>query len=299
MLAENTLKSFIRIMVGLILIISAIAKLVSIDSFEIYVYSFGLLNLNLAFFLARLIISFELLTGLLLIFGKYQKQVVLASVLMLLMFSAFIVSLILGGKNEHCHCFGETEMSHGFSLMKNGLLIVLLLYSKKSIVFRFRFDNIVLVSLLVLSISLPFTITPPDSFFYDKYSKSVSYNDLLLNEYLREQKDYQKGRKILCFFSTGCRFCKLAARKVTVMAKKAENADAVKYIFSGSESSIGRFFKETHSTVFQYSFLPPKRFLRITNGEMPLIVLLEDGVVKGRYGYRDMKDSEIINFIKE
>ncbi|MBK9358412.1 MAG: DoxX family membrane protein [Bacteroidales bacterium] len=299
MLAENTLKSFIRIMVGLILIISAIAKLVSIDSFEIYVYSFGLLNLNLAFFLARLIISFELLTGLLLIFGKYQKQVVLASVLMLVMFSAFIVSLILGGKNEHCHCFGETEMSHGFSLIKNGLLIVLLLYSKKSIVFRFRFDNIVLVSLLVLSILLPFTITPPDSFFYDKYSKSVSYNDLLLNEYLREQKDYQKGRKILCFFSTGCRFCKLAARKVTVMAKKAENADAVKYIFSGSESSIGRFFKETHSTVFQYSFLPPKRFLRITNGEMPLIVLLEDGVVKGRYGYRDMKDSEIINFIKE
>jgi len=299
MLAENTLKSFIRIMVGLILIISAIAKLVSIDSFEIYVYSFGLLNLNLAFFLARLIISFELLTGLLLIFGKYQKQVVLASVLMLLMFSAFIVSLILGGKNEHCHCFGETEMSHGFSLIKNGLLIVLLLYSKKSIVFRFRFDNIVLVSLLVLSISLPLTITPPDSFFYDKYSKSVSYNDSLLNEYLREQKDYQKGRKILCFFSTGCRFCKLAARKVTVMAKKAENADAVKYIFSGSESSIGRFFKETHSTVFQYSFLPPKRFLRITNGEMPLIVLLEDGVVKGRYGYRDMKDSEIINFIKE
>ena len=286
-------------MVGLILIISAIAKLVSIDSFEIYVYSFGLLNLNLAFFLARLIISFELLTGLLLIFGKYQKQVVLASVLMLLMFSAFIVSLILGGKNEHCHCFGETEMSHGFSLIKNGLLIVLLLYSKKSIVFRFRFDNIVLVSLLVLSISLPLTITPPDSFFYDKYSKSVSYNDSLLNEYLREQKDYQKGRKILCFFSTGCRFCKLAARKVTVMAKKAENADAVKYIFSGSESSIGRFFKETHSTVFQYSFLPPKRFLRITNGEMPLIVLLEDGVVKGRYGYRDMKDSEIINFIKE
>ncbi len=286
-------------MVGLILIISAIAKLVSIDSFEIYVYSFGLLNLNLAFFLARLIISFELLTGLLLIFGKYQKQVVLASVLMLLMFSAFIVSLILGGKNEHCHCFGETEMSHGFSLIKNGLLIVLLLYSKKSIVFRFRFDNIVLVSLLVLSILLPLTITPPDSFFYDKYSKSVSYNDSLLNEYLREQKDYQKGRKILCFFSTGCRFCKLAARKVTVMAKKAENADAVKYIFSGSESSIGRFFKETHSTVFQYSFLPPKRFLRITNGEMPLIVLLEDGVVKGRYGYRDMKDSEIINFIKE
>jgi thiol-disulfide isomerase/thioredoxin len=104
---------------------------------------------------------------------------------------------------------------------------------------------------------------------------------------------------MLCFFSTGCRFCKLAARKISVIAKKADDDEVVNYVFAGAEVSVDKFFKETNSTVFQYSFLPPNRFLKITNGVMPLIILLQDGKVKGKYGYRDIREDELIRFLKE
>jgi len=90
----------------------------------------------------------------------------------------------------------------------------------------------------------------------------------------------------------------MAAKKVSVIAQKADSTNIVNYVFAGSEVSVSKFFNETNTTVFQYSFLQPKRFLEITNGEMPLIILLEDGKVKGKYGYRDINEDEIIRFIR-
>jgi thiol-disulfide isomerase/thioredoxin len=141
-------------------------------------------------------------------------------------------------------------------------------------------------------------ISPPDSFFYNKYSESVNYNDILLKQYLDENNQYTKGKKILCFYGTGCRFCKLATQKMTVIANKLNNKDVINCVFFGSENSVDDFFKETNSIVFQYSFLAPDKFLRITNGEMPLLILLDDGEVKGKYGYRNINENEMIRFIR-
>lgn len=295
---RNSLKLLINIIIALVFLVSAISKLISIDSFEIYVYSFGIMKLDYVFFLARLIISLELIIGILLIVGTYTRFAMGASLAMLSAFCVFVLFLILTRNSEHCHCFGDIEMSHTTSLFKNILLIALILVSYNRNCNKFKYDKVVFIFILIFSISLPLIVSPPDTFYYTKYSKSVTYNDFMLSEYLKENSQYTQGRKMLCFFGPGCRFCKLAAKKVLIIAKKANNNEAVNFVFNGSQDSVDKFLIETKATIFKYTFIPPNRFLKITNGEMPLIILLEDGNVKGKYGYRDIKEHEIIGFIR-
>jgi uncharacterized membrane protein YphA (DoxX/SURF4 family) len=297
MISKNQLFSILRIFVGSVFLVSAISKLISIDSFEIYVYSFGILNLDQAFLLSRFIISIELFLGILLISGKYTRIAVFTSIAMLGVFSAFIIFLILTKNKEHCHCFGEIELSHISSLIKNIFIIALLLISYKRVDGKFKYDKLILISISVISLTIPLVISPPDSFFYNMYAKDVTYNDIVLSEYLKENKQFNEGKKILCFFSPGCGFCKLAARKVLIMAKKTNNPAVFNIVFAGSQASVDKFFKETDSDIFKYSFLPPNRFLKITNGEMPLILLLDGGKVQSKYAYRDINEKEIIRFI--
>ncbi len=294
---NGRMKSISRIFVGVIFLVSAILKLISIDSFEIYLYGFGILKLEYAFVLARLIISLEILTGIVLITGIYLKVAVAAAIGMLLVFSSFILILIFTRNDENCHCFGEIKMSHTLSLLKNILLAVLLAISWQSQSSGFRYSKIFLLVAAAVSFVLPLIISPPDSFFYSRNSKNITYDQFTLDEFLKENDQYANGRKILCFFSTGCRFCKLAARKISVIVEKANDPEIVNYVFAGTEVSVDKFFEETNSTVFPYSFIPPNRFLKITNGEMPLIILLEDGKVKGKYGYRDIREDELISFM--
>jgi len=298
MIFNQKLNSITRIIVGIVFFVSAISKLISIDSFEIYIYGFGILKLNVAFFLARFIISLEIFFGVLLIVGIYIKKVILASIMMLSVFCAFILFLFLTENNEHCHCFGEIEISHELSLLKNILLVALLLMSYHSHNSKFKYHKYVLIILFICSILLPLIISPPDSLFYNEYSKRVTYNQFVFDEYLKENIQFGKGNIMLCFFSTGCQFCKLAAKKVSVMAKNVNEANDVSFVFANSHVSVDKFLRESNSTNFHYSFITPKRFLEITNGEMPLIIFLEDGNIKAKYGYRDINEYEFIKFMK-
>ncbi len=289
----------IRLLVAITFIVSAISKLLSIDAFEVYVYSFGLLSLNTAFLFARAIIGLELFLGISLIGGFYLRRIIQTSLLMLLSFSAFIVYLILSNNSEHCHCFGALlEMSHWYSLAKNILLIILLSIIYKNDRKKLKYELYLTLSLFAVSGSLPFIISPPDSFYYEVYSKKISYNDEMLNTYLDENPKYKEGKKMLCFFSTACRFCKLSTRKITVISNQLGHSDMIHCVFWGDKSSIEKFYKKNNSIAFDNATLDPNRFLKITNGEMPLIVLLENGVVKSKYAYRNINDDEIIQFFK-
>ena len=53
----------VRMLLGVFFIVSALAKLVGIDQFEIYIFSYNLLSLNLSFLVARLVICAEVLIG--------------------------------------------------------------------------------------------------------------------------------------------------------------------------------------------------------------------------------------------
>lgn len=298
---KKTIVTALRILTGIIFIFSALSKLLSIDSFEIYIYSFNILNLPLSFLFARVVIGFELLLGVLFILNAYIKLVALSTLAMLLSFIVFLVYLIFTQNPENCHCFGDIiEISHTTSIIKNIIIIgFVLVVLKQHKPFSYKFKTAATILGIVVSMAVPFIVSPPDNFILSAYANKTSYNEQALQEYLA-QKGTLQGKQVICFYGTGCRFCKLSSKKLTVIAEKiSEKESAFSIVFWGDEERIEKFFTTTNSTRFAYETMDANQFLQITDGQMPLILLLENGIVKKKYGYRDLNEEEILDFFEE
>ena len=129
---KNLVLSFIRIILGCTFLLSAALKLVSIENFELYVYSFGFFSFVLVSFLTRFLILCEFLIGIALIFRIFYKQTWWAAIAMLCGFSLFLVYAAMFRGDENCHCFGDViELNPIPSILKNILLTGLLLFVKQ------------------------------------------------------------------------------------------------------------------------------------------------------------------------
>ena len=288
----------VRSFLGVVFIVSSILKLVSIDTFEIYVFSLGLFNLELSLVFVRVLLAFELILGLMLMMGVYTKQTVLVSIIALLGFTVFIVSLIVNNQTEHCHCFGDIiQFDHYQSIIKNLVLIPFLFFVRNtSSIFKkytpYQCLGIVLFSFLFIGF-----ISPPDNFLRKSYDKQTSFQEESLNQYLNES-GITTGKYIVLFLSPGCQFCDLASTKLSIIFSKIETDYNCKLVFWGEEEAITNFRGEHNFEVFDYSILSPVTFLRITEGKMPLILLIDNGEVIQKYGYRNLDEREIVDFFK-
>ena len=163
----------LRVLLAAVFMVSAVAKLMAIDDFELYVFSYGFFSLNATYILVRLCIAVELLTGLLLALGWWRRWVNLLALAMLLFFSLFLCYAALAGRNESCQCFGRlAEMNPGQSLLKNAVLIVLTLLSLK---LSGRFESkagknatrVVLTAVLGVAVMVGvFCVSVPDNWMF-------------------------------------------------------------------------------------------------------------------------------------
>ena len=122
----------LRVLLALLFVLSAVAKLFAIDDFELYVFSYGLLPLDLCFIIARLCIGAELALALLIAVGRWRRWVNLAALLILVAFSLFLCYAMIVGRTDSCQCFGRlADMPPAVSLLKNAVLIALVLVYMK------------------------------------------------------------------------------------------------------------------------------------------------------------------------
>ena len=104
---NNILKLIIRIGIGVFFIVSAVLKLLGLEHFELYIYSFKLFNLTLSGLIARAIIASEILVGILLIIKVRYREAWWFTLLMLIGFSLLLIYVILFRDDSNCHCMGE------------------------------------------------------------------------------------------------------------------------------------------------------------------------------------------------
>lgn len=67
------IRLILRVLVGTLFVLSAVAKLVAIDDFELYIYSYGWFPLGMSYVVARLCIGWELVLGGLLLTGWWKR----------------------------------------------------------------------------------------------------------------------------------------------------------------------------------------------------------------------------------
>lgn len=302
---KDILPIVLKVALGVVFIVSAVLKIIDMDQFEIYVYSYHFFSLNFSFLVARAAIIAELVLGIGLVSNCFHKLMWWGSVTMLIGYTLLLIYAQLIGRTDNCHCFGDVlQFNPWQSIIKNVVLMTLfaLIYKMKGR--RFRNDWLVLAGTVVVSTAAVFIVSPPDN-FTSAYKPQQNLNVDLFDEATQQppldELNLNDGKKVVCFFSTACDYCQMSAHKLSLMQQfygfPAEN---ICYIFMGSEEGKARFYELSQSQTYQdVIYEDVVNLLKITNGVFPVILLLEDGEVVGEYEFRSMREKEIQAFMTQ
>lgn len=294
--------------VGGVFIIAAILKLISIDEFEIYIYSFNIFSFLLTTFVSRIIIIGEFILGLFLILKINYRFVWKTSLIILMLFTLFLTYAAIFRQDSNCHCFGELiELNPLESIVKNLILILLLLLSQQSVVSGQRSTVKVLVVLLTCSLVV-FIISPPDSIYKMIYSTEKEVSSIDLHESFDEvvKIDFKedeiafdsisafdvKEKQLIAVVSSGCKYCKLGLKKLSLMMKNGGiSPDDVDIFIWGSPDGIIDFRSETMTEDVDYWHIMPNDAIRITYGRFPIFIMMENKNIIKIGDFRDLDDA--------
>lgn len=292
-------KSVFKVLLGLVFIVSAVLKLVDMDRFEIYIYSYHFFSLNFSFLVARAAIILELVLGIGLMSHCLHKLMWWGSMAMLLGYTLLLIYALHIGRTDNCHCFGDyLQLDPKQSLVKNGVLMLLflLIYRMESWMIPFRW--LILCLTVMASTIGVFVASPPDNYtaaYAPERNLQVDIFGEMLDDSPLDGLQLKEGKQVVCFFSTGCEYCQMAARKLSLVQQfygfPAEN---ITYIFMGNREGMVRFYEQSESAQYRDVLYPDAvRLLKAINGNLPSIVFLEDGEVVHEYGFRNMNEEEM------
>ena len=298
------LKSAVRIILGAFFALSALAKLSSMESFELYIFSFGFAGFDLCSIAARLIIIFEFLIGFFLIFNLLSRPTKWLTALSLVGFSAFLLWRTLVGDKESCHCMGDlVDMNPLQSLGKNLILGLMLAYIWNHEGKLLKHQNLIAaISAAAVSVGL-FLVSPPDLYY-----RNMSDSHDLSSEAFRPVADslgLSSGKRAICFYSGSCEHCQHCASKMAgIIRRHSIPSERVSVLFmqthENQDSVAVSFFAESGEGLeLPYSYLHPLKFIPLTNGAMPLVVLFEDGELVKEYDYISIDEDEIASFFDD
>jgi thiol-disulfide isomerase/thioredoxin len=296
-------KSALKVLLGLVFVVSAVLKLFDMDKFEIYIYSYHFFSLNASFMVARLTIILELVLGIGLISHCLHKLMWWGSIAMLAGYSLLLIYAMYLGRTDSCHCFGDfLQLDPKQSLIKNAVLMLLFLPIYRMESWKAPFRWLILCLTVMVSTIAVFVISPPDNLTSNadpEQNLQVELFDAMLDDAPLDSLSLHEGKQVVCFFSTSCDYCQMAARKLSLMQQfYGFLKESITYLFMGNEESIAKFYEESGSAQYRDVLYPDvARMLKAINGNFPTLVFLENGEVVHEYGFRNMNEAEIKAFM--
>ena len=294
-------KLTIRLLLGVFFIGTAVLKLLSIDSFEVYIYSFGIVNFITVTFLSRLLIFLELAIGISLILKIYFKQIWWLTMLMMAGFTLFLIYAAIFRDDSNCHCFGSlVELNPIQSIIKNIITIALLFFIRKEQSHDYKpiIKRWLVATTIVISLIIPYVLVPMDMIYNKIYSEKENINTVAYYESLSDSTyvDLHQGRYLINYALAGCKYCRIGAEKLTLMADRHQIPhNRIKFIIGGSDEAISKFIELTGTSDYEHWKIPAPEFMAITFGQFPLYVFVEDGKVVKAGDFRILDDYLIMS----
>lgn len=298
----SVLRISIRLLLGVFFIGTAVLKLLSIDSFEIYIYSFGLFGYTWTTFFSRLLIFCELIIGISLILNIWFKKIWWLTMLMMVGLTLFLVYAAIFRNDSNCHCFGDLiELDPTQSVFKNIIAIMLLLIIRKGQSHDYKplMRKWLVAGTFMIALAIPFILVPMDVIYNRIYSEKENVNTEAFYESMSDSTfvGFQQGRYLINYALAGCKFCRLGAEKVTMMVDRhGIPHEKVKFVVGGSEEAISRFIEITGTSDYDHFKIPASQFMSITMGKFPLYVFIENGKVIKAGDFRILDDETIGSF---
>ena len=298
----------LSIVVGIVFIVSALLKYISIDLFDLYIFEHNLFSVSITETLTRLLITAELALGILLIFNIHAKLVYYSVITFLAAFTLYLFLLpwLFDVDITNCHCFGsEIVLSRTESIIKNLILLLCMFFvSPKFSVYK-KWHTWVILALGIITLSVLMVINAPNYLYTIVHKDKIQidipvYESALLNS--GREADFSNGKQIICMYSAGCRFCKYSALKLHLIMKRHQlPEEQVKAIFwSGTpDSTIHNFFYDQKIPLLDYTIFRVDTFLRITSGSMPLLMFSDNGTIVYKSNYITMNEKKVVEFFNE
>lgn len=304
---SGVLRLTIRLLFGVFFIGTAVLKLLSIDNFEIYIYSFGLFSYTWTTFISRLLIFIELLIGISLILKICFKQIWWLTMAMMLGFTLFLIYAAIFRNDSNCHCFGSLiELNPSQSIIKNIIVLALLFFirNEESHDYKPVLRKLLTVGIVLVSLIVSFVLLPMDVVYNRIYSEKDNVNTVAFYDSLDDSTyfdgekllDVGEGRYLINYALAGCKFCRLGTEKLLLMVGKHNIPhEKVKFIIGGSDEAISNFLEKTGTSDYEHWKIPASKMMSITFGRFPLYVFVENGKIVTAGDFRILDDDLIMS----
>ena len=294
----------VRMLLGIFFVVSAIAKLVDIDRFEIYIFSYNILSLNLSFLVARLVIVGELLVGIGLVANVYKRLVDTCALLMLVGFTLFLGYASLIGRHDSFQCMGALlDINPTLSILKNALLTLLLLFAMGARPWRWRPRWYVWLPLVLAPTVAVFILSAPDNWLFgpsDEVYNAEEFAADIQPEGILYPLHLDQGCHVIAFLTPGCPFCRMADEKLTHICRRNHlDSSAFLYFCPTPDSTLAPLTVDTTTFIRPCYLIPSLSYALITYGQRPIIFLTDSGKVTGTCHYRNIDERRIVEFIKK
>lgn len=301
--AARVVALVLRMALGALFIVSAIAKLIGIDRFEIYIFSFNLLPLTWSMMAARLVIVAELLVGIGLIANIAKRLVDTCALLMLVCFTLFLGYAALSGRTDSCQCMGIlVEFDPLQSIAKNAVLLLLLVVAMGARPWSWRPRWFVWLPVVLAPTVTVFVLSAPDNWLFgpsDEIYNAEQLDSAIAPDGELAPLNLAEGRHAVAFLSPGCQFCRMADEKLThICRRNGLDSTAFVYIIPAADSTVAPLTLDTVSFIRPGHLVPPMTFALITYGQRPMLMLMENGKVTATCHYRNINEKQIVDFLK-
>lgn len=301
--AARVVALVLRMALGALFIVSAIAKLIGIDRFEIYIFSFNLLPLTWSMMAARLVIVAELLVGIGLMANIAKRLVDTCALLMLVCFTLFLGYAALSGRTDSCQCMGSlVEFDPLQSIAKNAVLLLLLVVAMGARPWSWRPRWFVWLPVVLAPTVTVFVLSAPDNWLFgpsDEIYNAEQLDSAIAPDGELAPLQLAEGRHAVAFLSPGCQFCRMADEKLThICRRNGLDSTAFVYIIPAADSTVAPLTLDTVSFIRPGHLVPPMTFALITYGQRPMLMLMENGKVTATCHYRNINEKQIVDFLK-
>ena len=105
-----------------------------------------------------------------------------------------------------------------------------------------------------------------------------------------------KGDKIVAIVSSGCKYCRLGVKKLSlIMKNNGISPDNVNIFIWGSREGILNFREETMTEGCYYWHIMPHEAIDITLGRFPIFIILKEKEIVNISDFRDIDESFFLN----
>lgn len=268
----------LRILFGTLFIFSAALKMFPIESFELILIRQVGVSWEWVAYVSRILVLIEFFIGLALISAFEFKKTMLASGLLLLFFSAYLLHQIWSGSQvENCGCFGELiPFSTKQSLIKNavmlafGALVWMVNRKKQNPSLSKIFLPLAYVSMIYVLFQAPFPAVK---------SQSIGNNSVAPFESIAANQSIDLTRKqfFLIMFAE-CAHCERLASSLSAL--KLENVERLHVLVFGHPTRVNEFSEKTNIERFNPTQTSDRALLKAIDGTFPTMVYIDSAKIQ-------------------